>query len=270
MHYIRDCFAILLLISLICVSTQAATPSEESAWLGARIFQNETGGERDLLLYWSESEEFPSLGIGHFIWIPDRLEVPFEDSFPQMVSFLVERGVSLPAKWVAEPHPPWQDRAHYLSLQSSPETKALRQWLYETRSEQALFIAARFQSRMTKLIENLPPTSHQIVSYYDTLMQSKAGRFALIDYSHFKGFGDNPHECYHHYGWGLLQVLEMISTHFDSPIDEKNLSSDDLLALFQEAARAVLSRRVQHAPPERNEAQWLAGWFKRIDGYGRE
>ena len=34
-----------------------------------------------------------------------------------------------------------------------------------------------------------------------------------------------------------------------------------------EAAKRVLSRRVQNAPAERREQRWLAGWHNRCDGY---
>jgi hypothetical protein len=36
--------------------------------IGKKIWQNECGGTVDGLTTWNVGEEFPSLGIGHFIW----------------------------------------------------------------------------------------------------------------------------------------------------------------------------------------------------------
>ena len=36
---------------------------------------------------------------------------------------------------------------------------------------------------------------------------------------------------------------------------------------FVRAARAVLTRRVHNAPPERHESQWLTGWLRRVNSY---
>ena len=37
---------------------------------GMKIWQNESGATVSGLTHWNEGEEFPSLGIGHFIWYP--------------------------------------------------------------------------------------------------------------------------------------------------------------------------------------------------------
>lgn len=34
-----------------------------------KIFKNEAGGKKEELVYWNSGEDFPSLGIGHFICI---------------------------------------------------------------------------------------------------------------------------------------------------------------------------------------------------------
>ena len=36
---------------------------------------------------------------------------------------------------------------------------------------------------------------------------------------------------------------------------------------FAQSADQVLTRRVANSPPERNEAQWLSGWRKRVGTY---
>jgi hypothetical protein len=64
-------------------------------------------------------------------------------------------------------------------------------------------------------------------------------------------------ERYRGRGWGLLQVLEDMSSARDtSPAAE-----------FAESAARILRERVENAPPERNEQRWLAGWLSRVATY---
>lgn len=68
-----------------------------------------------------------------------------------------------------------------------------------------------------------------------------------------------PDERYSEQGWGLLQVLQVMS---DAP------GPQGTLAEFVRAAKETLRRRVSNAPVERNEVRWLAGWLRRLDTYG--
>jgi hypothetical protein len=36
---------------------------------------------------------------------------------------------------------------------------------------------------------------------------------------------------------------------------------------FARAAKVVLTRRVQNAPPDRHESRWLTGWLRRVNSY---
>lgn len=65
-------------------------------------------------------------------------------------------------------------------------------------------------------------------------------------------------ESYNDHGWGLLQVLQRIPPSSTQPVDD-----------FVKAAKLVLVQRVENSPPERNEKQWLKGWFKRTETYIR-
>ena len=40
----------------------------DAAAIGSKIWQNECGGTVSGLTSWNAGEDFPSLGIGHFIW----------------------------------------------------------------------------------------------------------------------------------------------------------------------------------------------------------
>ena len=64
--------------------------------IGEKIFKNEAGGIKKDLVYWNKGENFPSLGIGHFIWYKQGEPGIFEESFPQLVEFLKSKNVKLP------------------------------------------------------------------------------------------------------------------------------------------------------------------------------
>jgi hypothetical protein len=76
-----------------------------------------------------------------------------------------------------------------------------------------------------------------------------------MDYVNFKGEGTSPTERYGGKGWGLLQVLEGMS------------SSGSALAAFAKSADRVLTRRVELSPPARGEKRWLPGWRNRVATY---
>ncbi|HEY9018754.1 hypothetical protein [Thiomicrospira sp.] len=233
--------------------------ASDMAWIGEKIFQNETAGKVENLTFWSPNEEFPSFGIGHFIWIPNQVEVPFEPTFVEMVAFVSQTQPT--PKWIQQRHAPWANKAEFDQAWWSEDMQALRAWLVKTKPQQTAFIMQRFESRIHKLLNDLPEQqSAKIRAKIQILSQTRAGYFALIDYANFKGFGDQPAERYQNQGWGLLQVLQTMPA-----------SSNPQLALqgFSQAAKAVLVQRVKNAPTERNEQRWMPGWSKRVTAYAR-
>src|SRR5467141_1350233 len=94
------------LASLAFACAVAAVPAQalavialshaEALRIGKKIWQNECNGTVAGLTAWNEGENFPSLGIGHFIWYPQGKRGPFEESFPKLVSFMSSRGGKLP------------------------------------------------------------------------------------------------------------------------------------------------------------------------------
>ena len=91
------------------------------------------------------------------------------------------------------------------------------------------------------------------------IAQHTNGMYVLIDYVNFKGEGVLASERYRGQGWGLLQVL--------AEMPESGRGSATLHD-FAGAAERVLTRRVRNAPQPRQEERWLAGWRKRVRGYG--
>src|SRR5690606_38477757 len=78
----------------------------QKAAVGRKIWQNESGGTVDGLTAWNAGEEFPSLGIGHFIWYPAGFKGPFEESWPAFISFALQRGAN-PPPVALQRHSPW-------------------------------------------------------------------------------------------------------------------------------------------------------------------
>ena len=230
------------------------------AWIATRIFQNETGGETRFLTYWGAGEDFPSFGIGHFIWFPKGVDAPFDETFPAMAAFVAEQGAQLPV-WMQGLQPfdaPWGSKQEFDQSWSSSEMAELRVWLEQTGHLQARFIVSAFEQRW-RALELPAQQKSRLTGLLQQMVGSAQGLFAVVDYFNFKGLGNNPRERYQGQGWGLVQVLEALP-----PL---STNEKKLLELFRDAAAFRLSLRVELAPPERNETRWLEGWLARLDGY---
>lgn len=234
---------------------------EELQQIGNLIYFNECGGKTENLIVWNEGEEFPSLGIGHFIWYPPGKEGPYQETFPKLLELYKLHGRKLPY-WIANipnQNAPWNNRQEFLNDLNSKRMIELRQFLMDTIPVQTSFLANRFQISLDNLLEYSPKELHDhIKTQFYRVANSPMGMYALIDYVNFKGEGTNPSERYMGEGWGLLQVLE-----------EMNGTKTGLPAVkeFVEAAEKVLARRVENSPPERNEKRWLPGWKNRLNTY---
>ncbi|HEC84205.1 MAG: hypothetical protein DRR08_19020 [Candidatus Parabeggiatoa sp. nov. 2] len=232
---------------------------EDAAEIGQKIWLNESSGKISGLTAWNNGENFASLGIGHFIWYPQGEEKRFTESFPQLLEFMQEQGVILPDWLQNTPDCPWQTRQEFLNNQRSHKMVSLRTLMKNTVPLQAQFIIRRLEMALPHILDTLPTAEQRahVRKQFYRLAQTPEGIYALIDYVHFKGEGIKPTERYNGQGWGLLQVLEQMSGE----------SVDYATTEFVDAAEYILKRRIQNAPPERNEARWLRGWQNRLDSY---
>ena len=226
---------------------------------GEKIFKNEAAGKKENLVYWNEGENFPSLGIGHFIWYKQGEPGIFEESFPQLVEFLKSKNVKLPKIMAENKYSPWKDRQELINLKTkkNPDIEELTNFLYENKDLQIMFIFKRLESSLEKMLavsndrENVRKQFYRVAS-------SPNGLYPLIDYVNFKGEGTNPKERYNGQGWGLLQVLENM---------KGTETGKSALTEFSNSAKFVLQRRVNNSDSSKNERKWLQGWFNRCNTY---
>jgi len=265
-HHICLCgtiLTVLLATSFVHNALSAIALSHaEALRIGKKIWQNECNGTVSGLTSWNEGENFASLGIGHFIWYPKGQRGPFEESFPKLISFISSRGAKLPKILLGtgELPCPWSSRSEFLRSQQTSEMKELRQFLADTVDLQAEFLVKRLGNALPKMLDEAAPAERQNVQQqFERVASTSQGCYALVDYVNFKGEGVLNTERYRGEGWGLLQVLEGMRANGTSAVNE-----------FSHSAAAVLKRRVQNSPPERNEARWLSGWLNRVHSYNRD
>jgi len=265
MHPLNRYLACLLLTLPVLASAQPVTPlptldASHAAWVGERIFANECNSQVSCLTSWNAGEDFPSLGIGHFIWYRQGQQEAFVESFPQLLAFYREQGVVLPA-WIdrlPQTDSPWQTRAQFQQAVDSDALRELRAFLDDTRHVQVAFIIQRMEQSLPALLAATPRPRQIEALFRQIAAEQPLGPYALIDYINFKGEGIAPTERYAGQGWGLLQVLEHMLDHPDE---------QPLMTRFSQAAGAVLTRRIANAPPERGEQRWQNGWLNRVQTY---
>lgn len=242
-----------------CRAQKIPVSKAEIERIGQMIFLNECGGDIKKLVWWNRGEEFPSLGIGHFIWYPKGVEGPFDESFPKLLRFIKDQGTPLPA-WIKTLHggnAPWSSPAAL--RQDGKRVEEMRQFLATTMSLQTEFIIARFYQSLPRIMQAAAPGRRlHIRQQFNRVAYVPGGLYPLVDYISFKGEGVLETERYKDEGWGLLQVLqEMHGTK----------RGNEALREFVEAAEVVLRRRVANAPPGRSEQRWLPGWVSRLRTY---
>lgn len=240
---------------------QAADLSvEQKLAIGKKIWQNECAGTVEGLTTWNAGEEFPSLGIGHFIWYPQGVKGRFHETWPAFVKYAQGRGVKLPSVG-EQAHCPWSSKSEFQKQFGSDSMVGLRKWLAAHVAVQTEFIMDRSKAALPKIVAAAPKSERaRIERNYHKVASTAAGMYALIDYVNFKGEGVLESERYQGRGWGILQVLgEMKEVEAGVGAAKE----------FGQAAKRVLSRRIANSPPERGEKRWEKGWHNRCDGYGK-
>lgn len=230
--------------------------------IGQKIWHNESGGKITGLTHWNVGEEFPSMGIGHFIWYPKGFNGRWTESFPLFVQYAQQHGSrGIPAWIIKAPHCPWSTRTSFMKDFNGHQLKDLRTYLANNIALQTDYIIATSRSALPKMMAAAPAAHRaRIQTNYQKMSTTSNGTYALIDYVNFKGDGTNPTERYNNQGWGMMWVL----------MEMKDTSTGQAAAReFAEAAKRCLDRRISHSPPARGESRWKAGWHNRCDTYAK-
>jgi hypothetical protein len=232
----------------------------QKALIGRKIWQNESGGRVSGLTAWNDGEEFPSMGIGHFIWYPKGFNGRWTESWPEFAKFAVARGLAVPAVG-RQADCPWPNKASFTRDFNGPRLSGLRNWLAANIPVQTEFIAYKSRAALPKIMKAAPAAQQaRIKANYDKVASTPNGVYALVDYVNFKGDGTNPKETYGGQGWGLMWVL----------MEMKNVPSGQAAAReFGAAAKRRLDLRIKNSPQARGESRWRTGWHNRCDSYGQ-
>ncbi|QZA59325.1 hypothetical protein [Candidatus Rhabdochlamydia porcellionis] len=227
---------------------------KEAYAIGQKIWQNECGATTHKLLSWNLSEDFLSLGIGHFIWYPKDRPKQFADTFPDFLLFLQKHCVSIPSWLKKEKSCPWCSKQEFDQTQD-PRKQSLKKLLTQTIELQMLFIVQRSQKAIATILFSLPlKEKKSFIKKIHLLAQTSNGKYAIIDYINFKGEGTTLKEQYANQGWGLKQVIQNMPNQLTNPVQD-----------FVKAANFLLENRVANAP--RDESRWLPGWKNRLSTY---
>ena len=230
--------------------------------IGQKIWQNESGGTVSGLTAWNNGEEFPSLGIGHFIWYPKNFNGPYTESFPSFIRYAQQRKAKGIPDWVLQsPDCPWSSQASFNAAKNGTQLTSLRNFLAANIELQTDFILIKSQAALGKILSSAPISQRQTIRQnYSKVATTSNGAYALIDYVNFKGEGVNPKEQYKGQGWGLLQVLANMRNTSDGQAAAKEFSS---------SAKRMLDLRIKNSDPSRGESRWREGWHNRCDTYAR-
>jgi hypothetical protein len=255
-------FSYLASFLMVCgpLGHAAELTAAQKLQIGKKIWQNECAGSVAGLTTWNAGEEFPSLGIGHFIWYPAGFQGRFEESWPSFAAFAKKNGAKLPPV-ALERHSPWNSKAEFQKDFKGPRLTSLRTWLAGNVGLQTDFIIARSRAALPKILAAAPASEKdRIAANYRKVATTPQGIYALIDYVNFKGEGIQATEKYNGYGWGLMQVLGGM----------KEVPAGAPAAVeFSASAKRVLSRRIANSPPGRGEKRWEEGWHNRCNTYAR-
>lgn len=223
-----------------------------------QIYKNETGGNPKYLMYWSPSENFASLGYGHFIWYPADQPVVFDQTFPDMIQYYIDNKVDVP-QWLKDQKDkglPWANKQAFQMAKGTPKYEQLKTLLINTKALQTKFFFDRVVDSIPEIVKYVPKDKREYIkNNYKALSETEGGWYPLIDYINFKGKGIKETEKYNNQGWGLLQVLQTMRP------TTKGLQA---LKEFSDAAKIVLENRVKNKPSEKH---FLKGWLKRVNTY---
>lgn len=224
--------------------------------VGHLIYKNETGLDKNKLVYWNPNEGFPSLGIGHFIWYPKGYSSEIGDMLPSLIEFYKKHNFEVP-QILTNRYAPWKNRSEMESARKRGELDEVIEFFDTTKDVQIFFIYQRLQTALDKMVAKSNKPEH-VKNQFTRVIKTKNGLYPLIDYVNFKGEGITPISSYNNISWGLRQVLENMSG--------ENIGKSALNE-FSQSCISVLKNRVKNQPSNKKDDVFLEGWIKRCQTY---
>lgn len=247
---------LIICFLLIQNSVILALSALEIEQIGMQIWYNEAAGKEELLVFWNQNEEFPSLGIGHNIWLPAGTEAKFHQGFPILCDYLTKHGVKLP-DWLHKAKKtgaPWQNRDHF--YKDYARRNELRKILAQTVALQTQFMIDLMAEKLPLIIDATSKNRRgDVEKNINLLLATPKGTYTMVDYLNFKGDGLNPREELNGERWGLLAVL------LDMP---SGLNQSNVTSAFAQSAAQKLLNRIKNAP---KLEVFKEGWLKRLETY---
>ncbi len=131
-----------------------------------QIYKNETGGNPKYLMYWSPSENFASLGYGHFIWYPAGEPQKFDQTFPDMIQYYIDNKVNIP-QWLKEQKDkgiPWANRKEFERARKTDKRfKELENIILNTKMLQTKFFFDRVVDAIPEIVKYVPRDKQQYI-----------------------------------------------------------------------------------------------------------
>src|ERR1019366_10419818 len=105
--FITACLVVYFAVSSLDQSYAMAfkISKADTLLIAQRIFKNECDVEKDCLLEWNMGEDFLSLGLGHFIWLPANAPSIFKESFRSYLQYARQKGEIFPVWLDKTPFP---------------------------------------------------------------------------------------------------------------------------------------------------------------------
>lgn len=236
------------LMLLLTSSFLHALSDYEAEKIGKQIWLNEGSGKVEYLTYWSLREPFPSLGIGHNLWLPEDATSPYKGEFPLLCTYLQRNGVELPA-WLEaalRDGMPWHSREEFLC--DTVRIQDLQQLLLTTIYLQTKFMIERVDRELPALLACIEDSEKQqhVAHYIAWMRKSLAGQYALVDYWNFKG---------------AKSILKVLLT-----IQNERATEQNIVHAFTASAWHILSERTSQSK-NFEDVSYLRGWTNRITTY---
>ena len=156
---------------------EAGLSARQKAAIGRQVWQNECAGSVTGLTSWNGGEEFPSLGIGHFIWYPAGFNGRFTESWPAFVAYARRQGAEPPAV-ALERHCPWPTKAEFQKDFNGPRLSGLRAWLADHVALQTDFIITRSREALPKILAAAPASERSRIEANYHKVAAAATEFA--------------------------------------------------------------------------------------------